>query len=224
MSDKSEQKKRDQLLELEEEDVDSIPIVELSLGDEGDRSMKAKKSKKGTKKRNHTRIPTPPPPIYAEEEMPENAAISGSENEDANEKDDKTKKGATKKKKAATYTKKDTHDIFANKDEDESGLHDVDLNTPLGDEERFPQSQTYLTPEQVRENEVARLKAERKEQRAAAKAKSKKSGSGEKTTSKKKKSSSSKTKLKTSGTNNETTPDDQVDHDRKPKDANLISL
>jgi hypothetical protein len=35
MSDKSEQKKRDQLLELEEEDVDSIPIVELSLGDEG---------------------------------------------------------------------------------------------------------------------------------------------------------------------------------------------
>jgi AP-3 complex subunit delta-1 len=141
--------------------------------------MKSKKSKKGTKKRNHTRIPTPPPPIYAEEEMPENAAVSGSENEDTNEKDDKNKKGANKKK-AATYTKKDTHDIFANKDEDESGLHDVDLNTPLGDEERFPQSQTYLTPEQVRENEVARLKAERKEQRAAAKAKSKKSGSGEK--------------------------------------------
>lgn len=207
MSDKSEQKKRDQLLELEEEDVDSIPIVELSLGDDegrrqvgedsrvystvhvfvshttGDRSTKTRKSKKGTKKRNHTRIPTPPPPIYAEEEMPENAAISGSENEGANEKDDKHKKGSNKKKMAATtvtYTKKDTHDIFANKDEDESGLHDVDLNTPLGDEERFPQSQTYLTPEQVRENEMARLKAERKEQRAAAKAKSKKSASGEK--------------------------------------------
>lgn len=43
-------------------------------------------------------------------------------------------------------------------------------------------------------------------------------------TSSKRKKSSSKTKVKTSGTNNEATPDDQVDHDRKPKDANLISL
>ncbi|KAI8086739.1 adaptin N terminal region-domain-containing protein, partial [Halteromyces radiatus] len=188
MSDKSEQRKHDRLLELE--DVDSIPIVQLSLDEESDRPVKHKKTKGGSKKRNHTRIPTPPPPVYAEEEMPENAAISGSEIDE----DNTNKK--TKKKKAIvptmTYTRKETHDIFASNDDAISGLHSVDLNTPLGEEEHFPPPQSYLSPEQVREKELIRLKAERKERRAAAAA----AAASDSVKKSKKKSSAEKVRLK----------------------------
>ncbi|CAO3581359.1 unnamed protein product [Absidia cylindrospora] len=228
MSDKSEQKRRDQLLELDEEELDAIPIVELSLDDKGEKSMKTKKPKAGHKKRNHVRIPTPPPPVYAEEEMPENAAISGSDNEE-NADGSKEKERSSKKKKApttATYTKKETHDIFASKGDDESGLHQVDLDTPLAEEEHFPQSQTYLSPEQVRENEITRLKMERKEQQRASRSKAKKKPpSGEKVDKPKKKKSSSKSKSKSAEDDhtNTTAMDDNQDG-KKSKDSNLISL
>ncbi|CAO3623045.1 unnamed protein product [Cunninghamella echinulata] len=153
MSDKSEKKKQERLLELEE-DVDSIPIVQLSLDDIG-RKSKNKKSKGG--KKRSTRVQTPPPPVYAEEEMPENATLSASDNEN----DTKGKKKSTT---AATYIKKDAHDIFASNED--SGLNDVDLSTPIGDEERLPQIQSYMSPEELRHKEEIRAKQERKERRA----------------------------------------------------------
>ncbi|KAI8373125.1 adaptin N terminal region-domain-containing protein [Radiomyces spectabilis] len=146
-SDKKDRRSRDQLLELED-DVDSIPIVTLSMDDIHTGSRKKKGKKQSTKKRR-ARLPTPPPPIYAEEEMPENAADSASDNDTS--------------KKPTTYTKKNGRDIFAT---DEDQLHDVDLSKPLGEDEQFPQIQAYLSPEEVRRREELQARARRKEQRA----------------------------------------------------------
>lgn len=93
-------------------------------------------------------------PVYAEEEMPENAAVSDTE--------ETSKK---KKKNGTVYTKKSTRDIFESLEE-ESGLNSVDLNTPLGADEKFEQPKTYLSPEEVRIKEEARYRTERKELRA----------------------------------------------------------
>ncbi|KAF7720863.1 AP-3 complex subunit delta-1 [Apophysomyces ossiformis] len=139
-----------------EEDVDLIPIVELSLDDVNpyDRMQKKGKKSKGSKRRQ-ARVTVSPPTIYAEEEMPENAEASASE--------DESKK--TKKTTTVTYTKDNGRDIFAT---DDTGLHSVDLSTPLGDDEKFPQIQAYLSPEELRHREEARAKMERKERKSAA--------------------------------------------------------
>ncbi|KAL0091343.1 adaptin N terminal region-domain-containing protein [Phycomyces blakesleeanus] len=166
------EKKRPALLEVDD-DVESIPIVELSL-DNFDFSAKGKK--KSGKKKNSRALTPPPMPVYAEEEMPENAAESGSEEE-------------SKKKNRATYTKKSARDIFAS---DDSGLNNVDLSTPLGDDEKFPQIKTYGSPEEARRREEARVKAARKEQRSLAESKA--NGDTHKSTKKSSKEGTKKAK------------------------------
>ncbi|KAG0187198.1 AP-3 complex subunit delta-1 [Apophysomyces sp. BC1034] len=152
MADKSEKKKKS--LETEE-DVELIPIVELSLDDLDLYAQSQKKGKKSKgSKRRQARITVSPPTIYAEEEMPENAEASASEDDMK-----QTKKSAT-----TTYTKSSGRDIFAT---DDTGLHSVDLSTPLGDDEKFPQIQAYLSPEEVRYREEARAEVQRKAKKDA---------------------------------------------------------
>lgn len=136
----SGKKKKDRLLDFDD-DIDNIPVVELKL-DELD--LKASKSKKSKRAKIQT--------VYAEEEMPENAAESEDE------------KPSATGKKGAVYTKKSTRDIFENNEE--SGLNNVDLSTPLGEDEKFQQVQAYLSPEEVRAKEEARYRAERRELKA----------------------------------------------------------
>ncbi|CEP17621.1 hypothetical protein [Parasitella parasitica] len=118
-------------------EIDSIPIVELRLDD----TKKPKKTKRVKKPAVQ--------PIYAEEEMPENAAISDDEKPTA---------------KGVVYTKKSTRDIFESTED--SGLNSVDLSTPLGEDEKFEQPKTYLSPEEVRIKEESRYRAEKKALRA----------------------------------------------------------
>ncbi|KAI8083196.1 adaptin N terminal region-domain-containing protein [Gilbertella persicaria] len=132
------------LLELDDSDIESIPVVELSL-DDIKKSSTAKKSSKRSAKKPVAR------PVYAEEEMPEDAVVSDEEKQ-------------KKKKKGVVYTKKSTRDIFENNEE--QGLNNVDLNTPLGEDEKFQAPRTYLSPEELRLKEEARYRAERKQLKA----------------------------------------------------------
>ena len=137
------------MLELDDSDIDSIPVVELSV-DDIKKSVEAKKASKRSAKKPAVR------PVYAEEEMPEDAVASDEE--------PTTEKRKKNKKKSEVYAKKSAHDIFANNEE--SGLNSVDLNTPLGEDEKFQAPQTYLSPEELRLKEEARYRAERKELKA----------------------------------------------------------
>ncbi|KAI9497642.1 adaptin N terminal region-domain-containing protein [Zychaea mexicana] len=162
MSDKSEkQKQQAKLLDLEE-DVDSIPIVKLSIDDfdVAGSSGKSKKHRKKSKGKRQARVPSPPPPVYAPEEMPEDAVDSASDQEGAN--------GSSKRRgSGGAYSKSQQQrgkDIFAT---DDDGLNTVDLNTPLGADERFPEMQTYSSPEELRRREEARARVEKRERRLA---------------------------------------------------------
>ncbi|KAI7902277.1 adaptin N terminal region-domain-containing protein [Cokeromyces recurvatus] len=122
------------------DDIDSIPIVELNLEDSIKKPIKNKHKKKKVAA-----------PIYAEEEMPENATLSDGED--------------SKKKQPSNigFTKM-TRNIFEN--EEEVGLNRVDLSTPLSENEKFEQPKVYLSPEELRMKEEARYRAERKAMRA----------------------------------------------------------
>ncbi|KAI8876341.1 hypothetical protein K501DRAFT_288949, partial [Backusella circina FSU 941] len=148
--------KRSELLNFDD-DVDSIPVVELHLDDINSSAKNLKKGKKSGKK---TPIPIRAP-VYAEEEMPEDAALS---EEEVKEEKPIKKSTTNKKKNTDVYTKKSTRDIFESNEE--AGLNNVDLSTPLGADEKFQQIQAYLSPEEVRAKEEARYRAERKEMRA----------------------------------------------------------
>lgn len=137
--------KKKQLLDYD--DVDSIPVVELDVNEINLQASKLRKeAKKSKRSKKEIKVP-----VYAEEEMPENAAESEDEK-------------AKTKKKGSVYTKKSTRDIFESNEE--AGLDNVDLSIPLGKDEKFQQVKAYLSPEEVRINEEARYRAERKEQRA----------------------------------------------------------
>lgn len=167
MSEKSDKKK--QLLDFDD-DVDSIPVVELDVDEINLKASKLRKEAKKSKRvKKEVRVP-----IYAEEEMPENAAESEKEEEKAKV-----------SKKGTVYTKKSGRDIFENNEE--SGLNNVDLSTPLGEDEKFQQVKAYLSPEEVRIKEEARYRAERKELRALQKKNKELLESGSKSSSSKKK-------------------------------------
>ncbi|KAI9272741.1 adaptin N terminal region-domain-containing protein [Phascolomyces articulosus] len=164
MSDKSEkQKQQARLLDLED-DVDSIPIVKLSLDDFGMADGgKSKKHKKKSKGKRQPRAPSPPPPEYAPEEMPEDAVASASDQEGANGNNNSSNN--KRKSSGQTYSKSQQRkDIFAT---DDDGLNTVDLSTPLGADERLPEMQTYLSPEELRRREEARVRVERRERKLA---------------------------------------------------------
>ncbi|CAI2181272.1 3859_t:CDS:10 [Funneliformis geosporum] len=129
---------------IEEIDVDSIPVVRLSMNEFDFKSNKKfsgkSKRSKGTKKTDR-RSPSPPsmpPVIYTDiGEMPENATISDDEKEAKNNIVRQTVWNSSEKNGGIL-------------DVDFSGVANVDLSTPLGEDEKFPQMRVYLSPEEVR--------------------------------------------------------------------------
>ncbi|CAO3677216.1 unnamed protein product [Rhizopus stolonifer] len=148
----SENKKHSHSAEFDKE-LDAIPVVELNIDEINARVDNLKKNRKSKR----TKKTVPKIPIYAEEEMPEDAAQSEEEKEEKNG----HKHQAAK---TALYTKKSARDIFENAEE--LGLNSVDLSTPLGADEKFQQVKAYLSPEELRIQEEAKYRNERRELRA----------------------------------------------------------
>ncbi|CAG8460406.1 2683_t:CDS:10 [Rhizophagus irregularis] len=121
----------------EEIDVDSIPVVRLTMDDFDFKSKrysgKSRKSK-GSKKENR-RSPSPPsipPVIYTDVgEMPENATLSD---------DEKDSKSNNIRQSTWNMSEKNKGIL----DLDYSGVSSVDLSTPLREDEHFPQMAIYL--------------------------------------------------------------------------------
>ncbi|KAG0055972.1 AP-3 complex subunit delta [Gryganskiella cystojenkinii] len=162
-------------------DVDSIPIVQLSMdGFEKPIVMrkKDKSGKKKSKRRERSRSPPAVPIEFATEEMPEDAMLSASEDEGKNGVNAKGFNG---------------RGIL---DHDASALHSVDLSVPVGENEHLPRAKPYMKPDEVRQYEddlAQRRRIEALEQKKAKKEskKSKKESTeaGEKKKKKSKKSS-----------------------------------
>ncbi|CAG8528264.1 1961_t:CDS:2, partial [Scutellospora calospora] len=107
----------------------------------------SKKSKVSKKKENRQSPPPVLPVIYTDiGEMPENATLSDEEKE--------VKKTGYNKPLWNTIPSK-TGGIL---DVDFSGVSNVDLSTPLGEDEKFPQIAVYLAPEEVRRREEERAR------------------------------------------------------------------
>ncbi|RHZ80658.1 hypothetical protein Glove_134g191 [Diversispora epigaea] len=141
----------------EDIDIDSIPIVHLTM-DEFDfkrnkKSSKPKKSKGSKQEKQQSSSPPPTLPIIYTDvgEMPENATLSDEE---------KDKKSIELNKSWDTLSKK--NGIL---DIDFSGVANVDLSTPLGDNEKLPQTAVYLSPEEVRRREDVRARQRLEERR-----------------------------------------------------------
>ncbi|CAG8600370.1 6034_t:CDS:10, partial [Acaulospora colombiana] len=138
----------------EEIDVDSIPVVRLTM-DEFDlkssnrKSSKSKKSKGSKGERVHSQSSPPAPPVVYTDigEMPENATISDEEKE---------------LEKSWNTSSKINNGIL---DVDFSGVANIDLSTPLGEDEKLPQTTFYLSPEEVRRQEEARMRKKLEERR-----------------------------------------------------------
>ncbi|CAG8705849.1 9200_t:CDS:10 [Dentiscutata erythropus] len=132
----------------EEIDVDSIPVVRLTMDEFTFKTDKktSKKSKASKKEKRHSPPPVPPV-IYTDiGEMPENATLSDEEK-------DTTKTGHNKPVWNTIPSK--SGGIL---DVDFSGVSNVDLSTPLGADEKFPSIAVYLAPEEVRRREEERVR------------------------------------------------------------------
>lgn len=111
-----------------------------------------KKTKKSKSKSRRAASPPPPPPVYAEEDAPENAAPDSADEEEA-------KKGAKVGKKFTAYRGNASSNVFSSED---VSLNSVDLSQPVGEDEKLPQLQAYMSPEEVQRREQIRFKAEKK--------------------------------------------------------------
>ncbi|CAG8663724.1 8239_t:CDS:10, partial [Funneliformis caledonium] len=146
---------------IEEIDVDSIPVVRLTMNEfdfKSNRKFSGKsKRSKGIKKADR-RSPSPPsmpPVIYTDiGEMPENATISDDEKEAKNNNVRQTVWNVSEKNGGIL-------------DVDFSGVANVDLSTPLGDDEKFPQMRVYLTAH------LKKNKSEKSKSKSGSKASSK---------------------------------------------------
>ncbi|KAJ8656449.1 hypothetical protein O0I10_007772 [Lichtheimia ornata] len=167
-------KNEDKLLDVE--DIDSIPVVKLPM-DDFDESKKHRKKK--SKKSRKARMPLPAPPVYAPEEMPDNAVQSDQEE------DNNTRRNANDHATSSPI-REGRRDIFAY---DDTVLNSVDLSVPVGEEEQLPQMTAYLTPEEVRRQEEVKMRTERKQSRKQASSRQRTSDDTQKKKKKKKKSS-----------------------------------
>lgn len=140
---------------MDVEDIDSIPVVKLSMDDFDESAQQKKLRKKKSKKSRKTRMPLPAPPVYAPEEMPDNAVNSASDQEE-----DNTRRNANDH--VSSPIREGRRDIFAY---DDTVLNSVDLSVPVGEEEQLPQMTAYLTPEEVRRQEEVKMRTERKQSR-----------------------------------------------------------
>lgn len=183
-SPKSQKKSQDDL------DVDSIPIVQLSMDGFAKPIVMRKKdksSKKKSKRRERSRSPPVIPVEFAVEEMPEDATLSASEDE-----------SSKKSQGRGGFSGSNGRGIL---DQDNSALHDVDLSVPVGEDEHLPRAKPYMKPEEVRqyEDELAqrrRVEALQAKKESKKSKKSKKESTGEGEEEKKKKKSSKKSKTK----------------------------
>ncbi|KAF9105667.1 AP-3 complex subunit delta [Mortierella sp. GBA35] len=181
-SPRSQKKSQDDL------DVDSIPIVQLSMDDfVKPIVMRSKKDKSGSKKKSKRRERSRSPPVipveFAVEEMPEDATLSASEDESS-------------KKTLGGYNGSNGRGIL---DQDASALHNVDLSVPVGEDEHLPRAKPYMKPEEVRqyEDELAqrrRVEALQAKKESKKSKKSKKESAVEGEVKKKKSSKKSKSK------------------------------
>ncbi|KAF9160954.1 AP-3 complex subunit delta [Actinomortierella ambigua] len=149
-------------------DVESIPIVQLSI-DEFSKPIKVKKSKKGkdgkkSKRRQESSLITVPVE-FATEEMPENAVLSNSDDEGAGAGAMAASAGATKKGNGFQVYggSKDSSvpTIRGILDADHSELHSVDLSVPLGADEHLPRTKAYMNPEEARQHAEAQAQQQR---------------------------------------------------------------
>jgi AP-3 complex subunit delta-1 len=183
-SPKSQKKSQDDL------DVDSIPIVQLSMDGFAKPIVMRKKdksSKKKSKRRERSRSPPVIPVEFAVEEMPEDATLSASEDE-----------SSKKAQGRGGFNGSNGRGIL---DQDTSALHEVDLSVPVGEDEHLPRAKPYMKPEEVRqyEDELAqrrRVEALQVKKDSKKSKKSKKESTGEGEEEKKKKKSSKKSKTK----------------------------
>jgi AP-3 complex subunit delta-1 len=95
-------------------------------------------------------VPTPPPPIYAEEDAPENAAPDS---------DDDVPKRPKANSQYSSYRGNASSNVFSSED---ANLHSVDLSLPLGQDEKLPQIQAYMSPEELQRREQIRFRTEKK--------------------------------------------------------------
>lgn len=151
----SDKPKRNDDKLLDVEDIDSIPVVKLSMDEFDENAQHKKLRKKKSKKSKKIRMPLPAPPVYAPEEMPDNAINSASDQEEGN-----TRRDANDH--TTSPVREGRRDIFAY---DDTVLNSVDLSVPVGDEEQLPQMAAYLTPEEVRRQEEVKMRNERKQSR-----------------------------------------------------------
>ncbi|KAG0213882.1 AP-3 complex subunit delta [Mortierella sp. GBA30] len=184
-SPKSQKKSQDDL------DVDSIPLVQLSMDGFEKPIVLHKKDKSGSKKKSKRRERSRSPPVvpveFAAEDMPEDAMLSASDDES------NTMSNA--------YLGPNNRGIL---DQDTSALHHVDLSVPVGEDEHLPRTKPYMKPEEVRQYEdelaqrrrieAAQSKKEKKESKKAKSSKKSASVAEGEGTSKKKSSKKSKTK------------------------------
>ncbi|CAG8678163.1 2966_t:CDS:10, partial [Racocetra fulgida] len=155
---------KDLLKNSEEIDVDSIPVVRLTMDEFNFKSndynslihitfnVNGKKNNPSKKEDRHS-PPLAPPVIYTDiGEMPENATISDEEK-------DTTKTSYNNNPWNTISSKTGILDV------DFSGVSNVDLSTPLGKDEKFPQAAVYLAPEEVRRREEERIRRRIEERR-----------------------------------------------------------
>ncbi|KAI7881383.1 hypothetical protein K492DRAFT_161622 [Lichtheimia hyalospora FSU 10163] len=180
----SDKPKRNDDKLLDVEDIDSIPVVKLSMDDFDESAQQKKLRKKKSKKSKKTRMPLPAPPVYAPEEMPDNAVNSASDQEE-----DNTRRDANDH--TTSPVREGRRDIFAY---DDTVLNSVDLSVPVGDEEQLPQMAAYLTPEEVRRQEEVKMRNERKQSRKQPSSRQRTSDDTQKKKKKKKKSKKSSSK------------------------------
>ncbi|KAF9153748.1 AP-3 complex subunit delta [Linnemannia schmuckeri] len=182
-SPKSQKKSQDDL------DVDSIPIVQLSMDGFAKPIVMRKKdksSKKKSKRREQSRSPPVIPVEFAVEEMPEDATLSASEDE-----------SSKKAQGRSGFSGSNGRGIL---DQDASALHEVDLSVPVGEDEHLPRAKPYMKPEEVRQYEDELAQRRRVEalqaKKDSKKSKKSKESTGEGEGEKKKKKSSKKSKAK----------------------------
>ncbi|CAG8496630.1 6148_t:CDS:10 [Ambispora leptoticha] len=163
-------------------DVDSIPVVHLNMDDFDTQSRKlTTKSRKHHKKNkesvDETTSPPPSAPIIYTDvgEMPENATLTDDDEKDglviSTDNNNNISNPLVSPLKSSTFWKKNQEENKGILDVDFSGISNIDLSTPLGDDEKFPQTTVYLSPEEVRRREEERINRQIMEERRAKHAK-----------------------------------------------------
>ncbi|CAG8435804.1 5990_t:CDS:10 [Ambispora gerdemannii] len=176
MDDDSTSKKQKSKLR-DDIDVDLIPVVHLNIDDfDKDRKLTTKSRKHHKKNKEIVETTTPSsfvPIIYTDVgEMPENATLTDDDEKDSlSASTTNNHNNQVSPLKSSTLWKKKQEENKGILDVDFSGISSIDLSTPLGDDEKFPQTTVYSSPEEVRRREEERMNKQMMEERRVKRAK-----------------------------------------------------